>query len=205
MRVHALMALLALMAGVVLGLTTFELAVLVLTIVFVMAMEMMNTAIEAAVDLVTDTYHPLARIAKNVAAGAVLLAAIASIFVGVLLFLTKLGSLTDEALTRVELIPEVVTLGALAAVLIVVLLVKASGSTFRLQGGFPSAHTALAFSMATIIWLLGSGGVATVFAVSIAALVGQARVEAKIHTVFEVVSGAVIGILMTLTVFQVLR
>jgi undecaprenol kinase/diacylglycerol kinase (ATP) len=63
-----------------------EWIILVISIALVMAMEMVNTAIEAIVDLVSPNYHPLAKVAKDVAAGCVLVTAIASVIVGVLLF-----------------------------------------------------------------------------------------------------------------------
>lgn len=67
-----------------------ELAVLVLTIAGVLAAELVNTAVEALVDLVSPQYHPLAKAAKDVAAGAVLVMALASLAVGGLLFLPRL-------------------------------------------------------------------------------------------------------------------
>src|SRR5690606_3813576 len=99
-------------------------------------------------------------------------------------------------------LPEVGILIALGAVVLIVVVVKATVLPFRLQGGFPSAHAAVAFSLATLIWLVGAGGFAALLGVGIASLVGQARIEAKIHTVFEVISGAVIGALITVAVFQ---
>ncbi len=60
---------------------------LFITIAFVFMAEMINTAIERTIDLVTDEFHPLARIAKDIAAGGVLIAAINALVVGYLLFL----------------------------------------------------------------------------------------------------------------------
>lgn len=204
MRVHALLALLVLMAGVVIGVTPLELSVLVLTVALVMVAEMFNTAVEAVVDLVTDTYHPLARVAKNVAAGAVLLSAVGSLFVGLQIFFSRLATLSEHTWTQAKAVPETVTLVALGAVLVVVILVKAGAPPFRLQGGFPSAHTALAFALATLAWLLGGKGTVTLLSFGIATLVGQARLEAKIHTLYEVVAGALIGTLLTMAIVHVL-
>ena len=205
MRAHAFIALLVFVAGIVVRLSVQEFALLVLTVALVMVAEMVNTAVETAVDLVTTEYHPLARIAKNVAAGAVLLAAIASAVVGVLIFFDRLARLSEDALARAAVVPEVVTLAALGVVLVVVTLAKAGErARFRIQGGFPSAHAALAASLATLVWLLGGGGVATVLSLTLAVLVGQARVEGGIHNLYEVTAGAVIGFLLTVCVFQLL-
>src|SRR5690606_42047237 len=82
MRAHLLIAILVLLAATVLGVSRVELGIVVLTIALVMVAEMVNTALEAAVDLITEEYRPLARTAKRVAAGAVLLAAAASVAAG---------------------------------------------------------------------------------------------------------------------------
>jgi diacylglycerol kinase len=76
--------------GLVLGLSTLEWAIFVLTVGLVLAAEMVNTMIESLVDLVTGEYHNLARIAKDVAAGIVLLTSIGSVLVGTLIFLPRL-------------------------------------------------------------------------------------------------------------------
>ena len=73
-----------------LGLSWVEWAVLAATVVLVLAAEMTNTMVEALVDLVTVEYHPLAKVAKDVAAGIVLLTAIGSVVVGLFIFLPKL-------------------------------------------------------------------------------------------------------------------
>jgi diacylglycerol kinase len=94
-RVHAGLALAAIALGGWLGLSGVEWAVLLLTIGAVLAAEAFNTALEAAVDLASPERHALARAAKDVAAGAVLLLALAAIGVGLALFggrlLARLG------------------------------------------------------------------------------------------------------------------
>ena len=80
----------ALALGFRLKLTAYEMAVLLLAIGMVLVAEMMNTAIEKAVDLVCPQYHPLAKIAKDAAAGAVLAAALIAAAVGYYLLFTKL-------------------------------------------------------------------------------------------------------------------
>jgi diacylglycerol kinase (ATP) len=89
-RVHLAIAALATSVGVLLGLSFTEWAVFGATVVLVLSAEMINTMIEALVDLVTAEYHPLAKIAKDVSAGIVLLTAIGAVAVGLLIFLPKL-------------------------------------------------------------------------------------------------------------------
>ncbi len=93
-RIHLAVALLALLLAAILQLSRIEWAILTLTIGLVLVTEAINTAIEAIVDLITPDYHPLAKVAKDVAAGAVWLMAIAAVIIGVLLFLPRLLALT---------------------------------------------------------------------------------------------------------------
>jgi diacylglycerol kinase (ATP) len=89
-RIHIASAFLAGLLGAFLGLSLTEWAVLALLVVMVIAAEMVNTMVEALVDLVTIEYHPLAKVAKDVAAGVVLLTAIGAVVVGLLIFGPKI-------------------------------------------------------------------------------------------------------------------
>lgn len=86
-RIHLAAGIVACGLGAWLQITRVEWGVLVLTIACVLILEGINTALEAVVDLASPQFHPLARVAKDVAAGTVLIAAMASIGVG----LTILG------------------------------------------------------------------------------------------------------------------
>ena len=89
MRIHAASALIVAITGLLTGLTTQEWLIIILTIALVIGSEMINTAIESVVDLASPEIHPLAKQAKDVAAGAVLVFAIASVIIGLLIFLPK--------------------------------------------------------------------------------------------------------------------
>jgi diacylglycerol kinase (ATP) len=92
-QIHALVGACAVALGAVLGLARWEWLVLIVTITLVLAAEGVNTAVEAAVDVATSSYHPLARVAKDVAAGTVLICAIASVLVGCIIFIPHLWDL----------------------------------------------------------------------------------------------------------------
>lgn len=89
MRIHFAAAVLILILSWLLKLNTLELLVVSVTITLVIAAEMINTAIETVVDMLTQEYHPLAAVAKNVAAGAVLISALNAILVGYCIFFKK--------------------------------------------------------------------------------------------------------------------
>ena len=83
MRYHLFAALAALILGLVLNITRTEFILLSMAIVLVLVTEMLNTAIEVTVDMISGEYHPLAKIAKDIAAGVVLIASIGALVLGV--------------------------------------------------------------------------------------------------------------------------
>ena len=87
MKIHLLAAVIVICCGFYFHVTTTEWFVLLITIGIVMSLEMMNTAIEKTVDLVTADFKPFAKIAKDVAAGAVLLFAVIAVIIGAIIFL----------------------------------------------------------------------------------------------------------------------
>ncbi|MER2029144.1 MAG: diacylglycerol kinase family protein [Solibacillus sp.] len=89
LRFHLVSAIVVIMAGFVTGLSIVEWCIIILVIAFVIGTELINTAIERAVDLASPEIHPLAKQAKDVAAGAVLVFALASVIIGLLIFLPK--------------------------------------------------------------------------------------------------------------------
>lgn len=93
-RIHTIIGTLAISLGILLQITTIQMAIIGLTIALVMVLELLNTAIESVVDLtVKHTYHELAKIAKDCAAGAVLISAITSVAVAALILLPPLTNL----------------------------------------------------------------------------------------------------------------
>ncbi len=85
-RVHVSFAILAILLGIVLHISTVEFAMVFVAITGVFIAEMFNTVFELSVDLASPDYHPMAKIAKDVAAGAVLLSAMLSVVIGLFVF-----------------------------------------------------------------------------------------------------------------------
>jgi diacylglycerol kinase (ATP) len=83
--IHSVVATAIVILGLWLGLPARDWAVIVLTIAMVFTAEFINTAIEAVVDLASPVHHPLAKVGKDVGAGAVLVSALAAILVGLLI------------------------------------------------------------------------------------------------------------------------
>jgi diacylglycerol kinase len=85
--IHFIVAFLVIIASILLGLSSFEMAILGLTILLVITAELLNTSIEKAIDLVTKEHRTDARIAKDVASGMVLITAMGAVIIGILIFL----------------------------------------------------------------------------------------------------------------------
>jgi diacylglycerol kinase (ATP) len=206
MRVHFLAAAVVLVVALVVNVSKIELIALLISILFVLVTEMVNTAIEGAIDVATSSFDPMAKLAKDIAAGAVLLATINAIAVGYLVFSGKVASRSARLLDRVRDAPAELTVVALVVTVIVVISVKAwTGSGTPLRGGLPSGHAALAFAA----WIAATyaAGQQHRFLVSsiafvMALLVAQTRIESGVHSSLEVLLGGLIGALTTLALVQ---
>ena len=207
MRIHFALSFAVLIGCLFLDLTRVEIVALLVAITFVLIAEMMNTALEHAIDIFTTRYDPLAKIAKDVAAGAVLIAAVNALAVAYLIFYDKFAGLPYTVLTKVRKSPIDVTVIAMVLLVVVVIAVKArTGRGTPLRGGLPSGHAALAFGGWVAISFI-AGGTAFALPISLIALLmavltAQSRVEAGIHTQLEVVLGALLGSGLTVVVFQ---
>ena len=89
-RVHTLLAVSAILLGIILNISHLEMTIIVLTIIFGLGVEMVNTSIEAMTDLITTEWKLQAKIAKDVAAGMMLLTAFGAVIVAYLIFIPKL-------------------------------------------------------------------------------------------------------------------
>jgi diacylglycerol kinase (ATP) len=86
-RIHFILSLMAVLGGIVFRITTTEMLIIVFTIILGLTGEMINTSIEAMTDLITSEWHENAKIAKDVAAGTMLLIAIGATIVALIIFL----------------------------------------------------------------------------------------------------------------------
>ena len=206
MRFHFLTMVLVLVVSLVFKLKREEVIVLLFTITLVLAAEMFNTAIEAVVDLVTQTYHPLAKFAKDIASGAGLITAINALAIGFLLFPggQRLNLLSEELGLHV---PDWPTVGSVTFLLlgIMVLMWKVAGRKGKLlKGGVVSGHSAVGFFLATTIVFMSGRVAIGIMAFMLAVLVAQSRVEGGIHTLAEVVLGALLATGVACVVYGVL-
>ena len=207
MRIHFVVAALVLIAALASGVARLELIVLLLAIAFVLIAEMMNTAIEAAIDVATTSFDPMAKLAKDIAAGAVLIATVDAVAVGYLVFSGQVADRSSRLLDRLSDAPAELTLIALVLTTILVIATKAlTGRGTPLRGGLPSGHAAVAFAgwmaMTLIVDDSSHRFLVSSLAFIMALLVAQTRVESGVHSSVEVLYGGLLGALVTLAVFQ---
>ena len=208
MRIHFAIAAAVLIAAVALGVGRIELIALLIAISFVLIAEMINTALEAGIDVATTSFDPLAKLAKDIAAGAVLIATVNAVAVGYLVFSEHVFDRSSRLIVRIRDAPSELTLIALVLTIILVLATKAyTGRGTPLRGGLPSGHAAVAFggwmAVTQVVgdsrhWFLISS-----LTLLMAFLVAQTRIESGIHSFIEVTYGALLGSLAVLVMFQV--
>jgi diacylglycerol kinase (ATP) len=208
LRIHFAIAIVVIVAAAALGVDRMELIVLLLSIAFVLVAEMLNSAIEGAIDVSTTSFDPNAKLAKDIAAGAVLISTVTALAVGYLVFAHAAAHRTAHFLDRVRDAPAEITLLALVLVILIVIGTKAwTGRGTPLRGGLPSGHAALAFAgwmAATLVIGDDHRFLISSLTFIMALLVAQTRVESGVHSALEVLYGGALGALVTLVLFQVL-
>lgn len=207
LRIHYIAAILLVIVSLFFDLSRIEFMLLIFAASLVIISEMINTAIEKTIDMITKDYHPVARIVKDISAGAVLISAINALIVGYLIFFDRIYPITNHVLLKIQKSPVHLTFVAIILVILLTIGLKAlyyKGRGTHLQGGTVSGHAALSFCVATIISFLASHILVTTLSYALAILVGESRIEGNIHTFGEVISGAVLGILVGILVFQII-
>ena len=205
MRIHFAAAAAVIIAAIVFDISKVDFIFICSAIFLVLIAEMLNTAVELTVDLISETYHPLARLVKDIGAGAVLLASLNAIIIGYLVLCRHFERHLAARVDSIKRTPLYVTFLALLAVMTVTVIMKiAAHRGTPMKGGMPSVHSALAFSAATMVLLLiPSSPVVVTLAFLLALMVVQSRVAAKIHTIGEVIMGALLGMTLTFFLYQI--
>lgn len=204
MKVHITVAVLVMLMSLFYDLTRTEFLIICLTIAIVLICELFNTAVEIFVDTIIDVYHPKAKLVKDTAAGAVLVASFASLIVAYFIFFDRISTSLAIGIVRIRQSPVHITIIALIITIILVLALKAGFKKGTpMSGGMPSGHSAIAFSVVTALALWTDNASITVLALVVALLVVQSRLEARIHSFVELLAGALIGFSITLLLFQI--
>lgn len=208
-RIQLVLAVIVMILCLFYGLNKTEFLCLLFAVFMVIFAELINTAIETVVDLFVDVYHPKAKIAKDVAAGAVVLAACNALVVGYFIFFKaeNLKAISDSIFNNMVKSPLHLAFVAIMLVIIAVIAMKASCSKKKERGqlikeGFvPSGQSAIAFAALTAIWLNSKDIVTFTLALILSILIVENRVYSNARTKAEVVFGACMGVLIVLLIY----
>ena len=207
MKFHILASILVLVASLFFNLSRVEMMFLVFAIAFVVALELLNTAIEEIVDLASGgKYSKLAKAGKDVAAAATFIAALNAVFVAYLIFFDKFLNFYDSVILKIARRPSHLALITISLVIILTIFLKGvfyEGHGTAFQGGFVSGHTSVAFCLSTIGVLLVTEPLVRLLLVGLAFIVAESRYEADIHSAKEIVRGAILGTSMAMAIFGI--
>ncbi|MCL4476664.1 MAG: diacylglycerol kinase [Nitrospirae bacterium] len=204
LRYHLYSAAFILILSYVLGVSRNDFLIIALMVIVVLLAELFNTAIETVVDLASPEHSEKAKIAKDVAAGAVLITAFGAAVIGYIILLPYIRSGFQRGFHIAKHSAEEISVMAVTLVLILVVVTKAYfGKGTPLRGGIPSGHSALAFSIWVVVIYTTGSLVASVVCFILAALIAASRVVSKIHTPWEVMLGGLMGALLTFILFAV--
>ncbi|HEX2949261.1 MAG TPA: diacylglycerol kinase [Armatimonadota bacterium] len=203
-RTQLLIVIMVMLLSYAMRLEMIKVLFILSAVALVLIAELFNTAVEVVVNMITQEYHPLAKIAKDVAAAGVLIASLYALLVGGAIFLNGArvrdlfhGS-AHHALSHIPAPNPIIVLLLCFGVLSLIVMLgksrKQHGSI--LQGGAVSGHSAVAFMLFAAIAIYGHNVYVTFFAFLLAVLVAQSRVEGKIHTLTEVIWGATVAIIL---------
>lgn len=207
MKFHILACLIVLVASLFFNLSRIEMMFLVFAIVFVIALELLNTALEEVVNLASGgRYSKLAKAAKDVSAAATFVAAINALFIGYLIFFDKFLNFYDSVILRIARRPSHLALITISLVIILTIFLKGvfyEGHGTAFKGGFVSGHTSVAFCLSTIGVFLVDEPLVRLMLVGLALIVAESRYEADIHSIKEIIRGAILGTSMAMAIFGI--
>lgn len=177
------------------------------TIVLIIFAEMVNTAIETVVDLYVDVYHPKAKIAKDVAAGGVVITTINAIIVAYFLFFDKIADIGLAFLKNVTSNPVHLSFAIMVIVMIAALALVAYAKSNKHKGlnskFVPSGHAAIGFAANTLIWLLTDNIVILMLSLVTAILLAESRIAAKEHKLSEGIFSGCFATILVLVLYGI--
>src|SRR5512139_1938968 len=203
-KYHLTAAAVVLVVSYAFGVERTDFLIISIAITLVLLSEMLNTAIEHIVDMVSPEYSEKARIVKDVAAGAVLITAFGAVVVGYIVLFPYLSELFERGPSLAKHTFQEVALISIVLVLILVIGLKAYfGKGHPLSGGMPSGHSAIAFSVWMALTLFSGSFKVSLLCLLLALFVAQSRIALGAHTYWEVIAGAVLGATVTFLAFMI--
>jgi len=207
MKFHMLALAILLVASLFFNLSRVEMITLVFAVCFVLGFELLNTSLEQAINLASGgKYSPFAKASKDLAAAAVFISALNALFVAYLIFFDKFIDIYNSVIVRITRQPSHLTVTTISLVIVVTIFLKGvfyEGHGTAFKGGFVSGHTSLSFCIATIGIILSDEPLVKLLFLLLALIVAESRYEANIHSIPEIIRGAILGTSMAMAIFGI--
>lgn len=205
-RLHFIVIMLLLLVCFAIGMNKRDFIVVSLIATVVIVAEVLNSAIETVVDMISPHRSEKARIAKDMAAGAVLISAISSFitaFYIILPYITRFRKRGYVIATHET--GDIALCSVILVIILVIMLKSLFGFGHPLRGGMPSGHTAIAFSLFVTSLHAFDAYYGPLVVLILALGIAVSRVVSKIHSPVEVFAGGLLGSLITWGMFMIFR
>lgn len=203
MRFHFFAAFFVLVVALLCNLSKTDILFIILAIVLMIATELLNTAIENAVDLAMPDQHPIAKIAKDVAAAAALVAALFAVAVGTIVFYEPIDALLRGHSWQFRR-GTVATFWLFASIVTLVLVVIHARFSQKNVRHRPSLLSALSLSLATMIGLIAGHTIVLLLALSMSIIIGLLLHDKTERSLFSIVSGGLVGVIFSIALYSLL-
>jgi diacylglycerol kinase len=204
MKFHFSVAFLVLLAALFIHLSKTDILFILLAVTLMIVTELINTAVEKTVDLAMPDRHPLAKIAKDVAAASVLVSAMFAIVVGLVVFYEPIDQLISHA--RLQETPmSAGTIWILIALVMLTVIVIETRFSDKGKLVKPSLLTAIAFAIATVILVLVTETIAALLGYTLSIIILIVLYDKKTRPFPALFLGALIGIVVTILAFSCLN
>lgn len=204
MKFHFFASFSVLFLALIFKLSKLEILFILLAIVLILVTELINTAIEKAVDLIVQEIHPLAKIAKDVAAAAVLVTSVFAVSVGMIVFYSPLNNLFYQVRERANPMSVGVIWIIIALILLAMIVLQARYSPNH-KATRPSIITALAFSMSTLMTLYITEILVILLSYSLSGLIMVILYEKTDRTFPSLILGGFFGSFITYISYQLIN
>jgi len=205
-RYHIILSFLTILVSLLMKIDSFHLVIIVISISFVLVAELFNTGFEVLIDnFITKKRNKIIKVIKDISAAAVLITSINALVVGYFLIFTKLFKKILNIFKINWVINDtIIFISFIFLILFIIIIKKIINSEKVFKGGWPSGHSALSFSIFALSLMYVNILIIKILIFLLAIIVSKSRIDLKIHSFSQVISGAIIGFSLTVIISYIL-
>lgn len=204
MKFHFFAAFVVLLLALFFGLTKLEVLFIMLAITLIIVTELVNTAVEKAVDLAMPEQHPIAKIAKDVAAAAVLVTAVFAVCVGMVVFYEPVDQLLHHARARIN-VGSVGSIWVFITIVVLSMIVIHARFSQKSRIIRPSLIAACAFAISTIMVLIVPNTIVGLLSLALSLMIIVLLIDKTERSFTSLLFGGLIGSVITVLVFYLIQ